>query len=96
MTSSQDPTDAIRRQAMKFPGVTTGTSCNQSTFIVVKVPSCLLVLGQRGKSGGFLVRPGMGLVIDFCQVLKVQVCVHLGGRDIGVPKQFLYGSQVSR
>ena len=32
MTASQDPTDAIRRQAVTFPGVAKGSACNQSAF----------------------------------------------------------------
>jgi hypothetical protein len=51
MTSSQDPTDAIRRQAMKFAGVTTGTSCNQSAFKVGK--GTFLFIGPGPKGQGF-------------------------------------------
>ena len=32
MARSQDPTDAIRRQSVTFPGVAKGTSCTQSAF----------------------------------------------------------------
>ena len=49
MTSSQDPTDAIRRQAMRFPGVTTGTSCSQSAFKVGKGSFLFIGPGPKGK-----------------------------------------------
>lgn len=51
MTISQDPTDAIREGAMKFPGVTTGTSCSQSAFKVGK--GTFLFIGPGPKGQGF-------------------------------------------
>ena len=51
MTPSQDPTDAIRKQATKFPGVTTGTSCSQSAFRVGK--GTFLFIGPGPKGEGF-------------------------------------------
>ena len=48
MTNSQDPTDAIRRKAMDFFGVTTGTSCNQSAFKVGKGTFLFIGLGPKG------------------------------------------------
>ena len=37
----------------------------------------------------------MGLVVDLGQVGEVEVGVDLGGRQVGVPQQFLHGSQVA-
>jgi len=51
MNSTQDPTDAIRRQAMKLPGVTTGVSCNQSAFKVGK--GSFLFIGPGPKGVGY-------------------------------------------
>jgi hypothetical protein len=51
MTGSKDPTDVIRRQALKFPGVTTGTSCKQSAFKVGK--GTFLFIGPGPKGQGF-------------------------------------------
>ena len=49
MTSSQDPTDAIRRQAIKFSGVMTGTSCTQSAFKDGKGTFLFIGPGPKGK-----------------------------------------------
>lgn len=51
MDSPRDPADAIRREGMKFPGVTTGTSCNQSAFKVGK--GTFLFIGPGPKGQGF-------------------------------------------
>ncbi len=51
MTSSKNPTDAIRKRAMMFPGVTTGTSCSQSAFKVDK--GTFLFIGPGPKGQGF-------------------------------------------
>ncbi len=51
MKNSQDPTDTIRRHAMQLPGVTTGTSCNQSAFKVGK--GTFLFIGPGPKGIGF-------------------------------------------
>ena len=40
--------------------------------------------------------PGMGLVIDIRQSLKIQMGVDLGGGQIGVPQQLLHRAQVGR
>ncbi len=37
----------------------------------------------------------MGPIVDFCQMLKIEMGVDLGGFDIGVAKQFLYCTQVT-
>ena len=39
--------------------------------------------------------PGVGPIVDFCQMLKIKMGVDLGGFDIGVAKQFLYCPQVT-
>ncbi|MDA8021339.1 MAG: hypothetical protein MPN21_28240, partial [Thermoanaerobaculia bacterium] len=51
MSSSQDPTNAIRQEAMRLPDVTTGTSCNQSSFKVGK--GTFLFIGPGPKGQGF-------------------------------------------
>jgi hypothetical protein len=51
MARSQDPTDAIRRQAVKFPGVAKGTSCTQNTFKAGK--GTFLFIGPGPKGQGF-------------------------------------------
>ena len=51
MIASQDPTDAIRRQAMTFPGVAKGTSCTQSAFKTGK--GTFLFIGPGPKGQGF-------------------------------------------
>ncbi len=51
MSSSQNPTDAIRKRAMTFHGVTTGTSCSQSAFKVGK--GTFLCIGPGPKGQGF-------------------------------------------
>ena len=51
MSSAQDPPDAIRRQALTFPNVTTGKSCSQSAFKVGK--GTFLFIGPGPKGRGF-------------------------------------------
>ena len=34
-------------------------------------------------------RPWMGLVVHFCQMLEIQMGIHLGGGNVGVAEQFL-------
>ena len=51
MAKSQDPTDAIRRQAVTFPGVAKGTSCTQSAFKAGK--GTFLFIGPGPKGRGF-------------------------------------------
>jgi len=51
MPASKDPTDAIRRQAMKFPDVEQGTSCSQEAFKVGK--GTFLFIGPGPKGAGF-------------------------------------------
>jgi hypothetical protein len=51
MSISQDPTDAIRRQALAFPGVMTGKSCSQSAYKVGK--GTFLFIGPGPKGQGF-------------------------------------------
>jgi hypothetical protein len=50
-----------------------------------------LILGFRALAP----RPGVSLVIDLGQVLKIQVGVDLGGADIGMAEEFLDGAQVA-
>lgn len=49
MTISNDPTDAIRRQAVTFPDVAKGTSCNQSAFKAGKGTFLFIGPGPKGK-----------------------------------------------
>ena len=51
MAKSQDPTDAIRRQAVAFPGVAKGTSCTQSSFKAGR--GTFLFIGPGPKGTGF-------------------------------------------
>lgn len=51
MAASSDPTDAIRRRAVLFPGVAKGTSCNQSSFKAGK--GTFLFIGPGPKGQGY-------------------------------------------
>ena len=51
MAQPPDPTDAIRRQAVTFPGVAKGTSCTQSAFKAGK--GTFLFIGPGPKRQGF-------------------------------------------
>ena len=51
MANSKDPTDAIRRKAMTFPGVGKGASCTQSAFKAGK--GTFLFIGPGPKGVGF-------------------------------------------
>jgi hypothetical protein len=51
MARSPDPTDAIRRRAVTFPGVAKGTSCTQSAFKAGK--GTFLFIGPGPKGEGF-------------------------------------------
>ncbi|MDH3459060.1 MAG: hypothetical protein OER90_19645 [Gemmatimonadota bacterium] len=51
MAQSPDPTDAIRRQAVTFPGVAKGTSCTQSAFKAGR--GTFLFIGPGPKGQGF-------------------------------------------
>ncbi len=51
MGRSQDPTDPIRKKAVTFPAVATGTSCNQSSFKAGK--GSFLFIGPGAKGQGF-------------------------------------------
>lgn len=51
MAKTPDPTDAIRRQAVTFPGVAKGTSCTQSAFKAGK--GTFLFIGPGPKRQGF-------------------------------------------
>lgn len=51
MARSQDPTEPIRRQAVTFPAVARGTSCNQSSFKAGK--ASFLFIGPGAKGQGF-------------------------------------------
>lgn len=51
MARTSDPTDPIRKQAAKFPGVAKGTSCNQSSFKAGK--GSFLYIGPGAKGQGF-------------------------------------------
>ena len=51
MARAQDPTDPIRMKPLSFPGVTEGTSCNQSSFKAGK--GSLLFMGPGAKGQGF-------------------------------------------
>jgi len=46
-----DPTDPIRREAVRFPGVAKGTSCNQASFKAGK--GTFLFIGPGPKGRGF-------------------------------------------
>lgn len=51
MPTPKDPTDAIRRKAVTFPGVEKGASCNQSAFKAGK--GTFLFIGPGPKGVGF-------------------------------------------
>ncbi len=51
MATSRDPTDAIRHQAVTFPGIAKGTSCTQSAFKAGK--ATFLFIGPGPKGQGF-------------------------------------------
>ncbi len=79
MARSRDPTDAIRRQAVTFPGVAKGTSCNQSAFKAGK--GTFLFIGPGPKGQGF--KAMFKLNASMSQALK------LAAED---PKRFEVGS----
>jgi hypothetical protein len=79
MSTSQDPTDAIRRQAITFPGVAKGTSCTQSAFKAGK--GTFLFIGPGPKGQGF--KAMFKLAASMPQALK------LAERE---PKRFEVGS----
>ena len=79
MARSQDPTDAIRRQAGTFPGVVKGTSCTQSAFKAGK--GTFLFIGPGPKGKGF--KAMFKLSASMPQALK------LAAED---PKRFEVGS----
>ncbi len=43
-----------------------------------------------------LARPWVRLVIHLRQMLKIEMGIDLGGADIGMSEQLLYGAQVTR
>lgn len=51
MTGSQEPTEPIRQQALTFADVTTGKSCNQSSYKVGK--GTFLFIGPGAKGIGY-------------------------------------------
>jgi hypothetical protein len=79
MARSPDPTDAIRRQAVTFPGVAKGTSCTQSAFKAGK--GTFLFIGPGPKGQGF--KAIFKLKASMPQALK------LAAED---PKRFEVGS----
>jgi len=79
MSSSQDPTDAIRQKAQTFPEVTTGKSCSQSAYKVGK--GTFLFIGPGPKGKGF--KAMFKLEASMPEVLK------LAEQD---PKRFEVGS----
>ena len=40
-------------------------------------------------------RPWMGLVVHFCQMLEIQMGIHLGGGNVGVAEQFLDSTNIT-
>ena len=46
-------------------------------------------------SCGFLFGTRMRAVINFCEILKIEMGVYLGGGDAGVTEHFLHGAQVA-
>jgi hypothetical protein len=79
MAKSPGPTDAIRRQAVEFPGVAKGTSCTQSSFKAGK--GTFLFIGPGPKGQGF--KAMFKLDASMPQALK------LAAED---PKRFEVGS----
>ena len=51
MAKAKDPTEAIRQQAVSFPGVAKGSACNQSSFKAGK--GTFLFIGPGAKKQGF-------------------------------------------
>ena len=49
MPRSQDPTEPIRKQAVTFPAVDKGASCNQSSFNAGKIAFLYIGPGPKGK-----------------------------------------------
>ena len=79
MTSSKDPTDAMRKRALEFPDVTSGTSCSQSSFTVGKGKFLFLGPGPKGK----------GFKAMFKLKASMPEALELAERD---PKRFEVGS----
>lgn len=70
MAASKDPTDAIRRKALTFPGVAKGTSCNQSAFKAGK--GTFLFLGPGPKGVGFKAMFKLGASMPQAKKLAAQ------------------------
>lgn len=51
MAATKDPTDAVRQQAMTFPGIAKDTACTQSPFKAGK--GTFLFIGPGPKGTGF-------------------------------------------
>ncbi len=79
MAKPPDPTDAIRSQAVTFPGVAKGTSCTQNAFKAGK--GTFLFIGPGPKGEGF--KAMFKLKASMPQALK------LAAKD---PKRFEVGS----
>lgn len=79
MAQPPDPTDAIRRRAVTFPGIAKGTSCTQSAFKAAK--GTFLFIGPGPKGQGF--KAMFRLKASMPQALK------LAAKD---PKRFEVGS----
>jgi len=67
MAKSQDPTDAIRQQAVMFPRIAKGTSCTQSAFKAGK--GTFLFIGPGPKGRGF--KAMFKLAASMTQALKL-------------------------
>ena len=52
MVRLEDPTDPIRRSAVKFPAVAKGTSCNQSSFKAGRGAFLYIGPESRGRASG--------------------------------------------
>jgi hypothetical protein len=49
MAATKDPTDAVRQQAMTFPGIAKDTACTQSPFKAGKGTFLFIGPGPKGK-----------------------------------------------
>ena len=66
MAKISDPTEAIRVEAAKFPGVAKGTSCNQSSFKAGKGTFLFIGPGPKGKGfkAMFKLKDSMAQAVD--------------------------------
>ena len=78
-----------RGTLLAFSSITHSTYYHPIWITIQSTP-----INHTFKTLPLLPRPWMGFVIHLGEVLEIEVGIDLGGGDIGVAEQFLYGAQV--